>query len=157
MLAHPRYSCFPVCVYTAPWPTPASEPGPAPQAQDLNTRALQLAWSRAWFNAADTILKFFILFELGPPHFHFALGPENSVAGPAFSRICYICLSSPYVLCMLCVLCAILCPKSCPEKEERLGHSGLNPPFISQLWHLRLGACVWFRTAPAVVTPQPGW
>lgn len=29
-------------------------------------------------------MAFSLLFELGPPHFHFAQGPANYVAGPAY-------------------------------------------------------------------------
>lgn len=34
--------------------------------------------------SAAAVLKCLILFQKGTPHFHFALGPTNFVAGPAF-------------------------------------------------------------------------
>lgn len=91
-LAHPGCLCFPVRV-----PQHHADTG-----QDLYKQALQLGGSHTWFSTTDTVLKFFILFELGPPHFHFALGPENSVAGPAFSIICYTLPTSVHVPCSWC-------------------------------------------------------
>lgn len=60
-----------------------TSPGQVSQASVLFYKALCLEGPRVGISCpAVAVLKFFIIFERGAPHFHFALSRVNSVASP---------------------------------------------------------------------------